>query len=242
MCTLFLKWQHPVHLNWIAPSRLRYHQQPRLWTRGWLQSNPMCLMPLPQLVPSWKQSRTSRRKLLVLPQMQLSYWAMPVPELVVSQMNKALLPLAEEDSNFGEVSSSLIGLEFAKKSKQSEGYEVHPWHVQAVFSTRPPQQSGRWGVTLTSRHEEGEESREDGQAKENHSRRTLGTSDSCTHLYKKCDNELEKYPIEPDCMSCSRTVPSTRPATSRLAHYLANWSTITQDQWVLNTAWVMILP
>ena len=137
---------------------------------------------------------------------------------VISQMNKALLPLVEEDSNFGEASPSLFGPEFAQKSKQ------HVDQVKAMRSTlgtskpffRPgPPNSRGGGVTLASRHEEGEEPREDGQAKENYSRRTLGTSDSCTHLYKKCDNELEKYPIESDCMSRSRTLPSTRPAAGR---------------------------
>ena len=33
-------------------------------------------------------------------------------------MNKALLPLVEEDSNFEDVSPSLFGLEFAQKSKE----------------------------------------------------------------------------------------------------------------------------
>ena len=37
---------------------------------------------------------------------------------VISQMNKALLPLVDEDSTFREVSPSLFGPEFAQKSKQ----------------------------------------------------------------------------------------------------------------------------
>ena len=37
---------------------------------------------------------------------------------IITQMNKALLPLVEEDSNFGEVAPSLFGLEFAQKSKE----------------------------------------------------------------------------------------------------------------------------
>ena len=62
---------------------------------------------------------------------------------VISQMNKALLPLVEEDSNFREASPSLFEPEFAQKSNgSSEGYEVHPWHVQAVFFDQDPQQSG----------------------------------------------------------------------------------------------------
>jgi len=36
---------------------------------------------------------------------------------IITQMNKALLPLVEVDSTFGEVSPSLFGLEFAQKSK-----------------------------------------------------------------------------------------------------------------------------
>ena len=37
---------------------------------------------------------------------------------IITQMNKALLPLVEEDSNFGEVAPSLFGPEFAQKSKE----------------------------------------------------------------------------------------------------------------------------
>lgn len=37
---------------------------------------------------------------------------------VITQMNKALLPLVEEDSNFEDVSPSLFGPEFAQKSKE----------------------------------------------------------------------------------------------------------------------------
>ena len=48
---------------------------------------------------------------------------------VISQMNKALLPLVKEDSNFGEVSPSLFGPEFAQKSKQ------HVDQVKAMRST-----------------------------------------------------------------------------------------------------------
>ena len=44
----------------------------------------MCSMPLPHLVPPWKQKRMPQRRSLVQPQMQLSYWTMPVLELVTS--------------------------------------------------------------------------------------------------------------------------------------------------------------
>ena len=38
---------------------------------------------------------------------------------VISQLNRSLLPLVEEDSNFDGVAPSLFGLEFACKSKRS---------------------------------------------------------------------------------------------------------------------------
>ena len=46
---------------------------------------------------------------------------------VISQLNKSLLPLVEEDSNFGEVAPSLFGPEFARKSKE---------HVEQVKAMR----------------------------------------------------------------------------------------------------------
>ena len=37
---------------------------------------------------------------------------------IISQMNKALLPLTEEDTNFSDAAPSLLGAAFAQKSKE----------------------------------------------------------------------------------------------------------------------------
>lgn len=56
---------------------------------------------------------------------------------VVTHLNKSLLPLLEEDSNFGEVAPSLFGPEFARKSKELVD------QVKAIRSHSLTQKDGR---------------------------------------------------------------------------------------------------
>jgi len=152
---------------------------------------------------------------------------------VITQVNKTLLPLVEDDSNFVEVSPSLFGPEFAQKSKdlvdQVKAMRSTLNAPSRFFDQAPPTARG---VMLASRLEE--EPRKDEQTREGHSRRTLGTSDSRTHNFKNGNNELETYLSEPDCTSRGSTVLSTRPAAGRQVGTLSGKLVITQDQWVLN--------
>ena len=65
---------------------------------------------------------------------------------VITQMNKALLPLVEEDSNFEDVSPSLFGLEFAQKSKELvdkvKAMRSTITTPKQFFRPGPPQQPG----------------------------------------------------------------------------------------------------
>ena len=68
-------------------------------------------------------------------------------------MNKALLPLVEEDSNFEDVSPSLFGLEFAQKSKelvdQVKAMQSTITTPKQFFSTRPPTARGLYSQART---------------------------------------------------------------------------------------------
>jgi len=80
------------------------------------------LAPLSAIVEAWEDTPeqticavTVAIKLLGNVSAQISHlWHTKI----ITQMNKALLPLVEVDSNFGKMSSSLFGLEFTQKSKK----------------------------------------------------------------------------------------------------------------------------
>ena len=70
-------------------------------------------------------------------------------------MNKALLPLVEEDSNFEDVSPSLFGPEFAQKSKelvdQVKAMRSTITTPKQFFRSGPPNSRG---IILASKDEE----------------------------------------------------------------------------------------
>ena len=153
---------------------------------------------------------------------------------IVTQINKTLLPLVEEDSNFGEVSPSLFGPEFAQKSKQLvdqvKAMRSTLSTPKQFFRTGPPNSRG---VTVGNRPKE-EEPRKDGQAK-NHSRRTLGKVTHAHTILKSVMMNWKSILVNQiACLGVEQLCQPDLPQAGRLAYYLTNWSAITQDQWVLN--------
>ena len=80
---------------------------------------------------------------------------------IISQMNKALLPLIENDENFTDAAPSLFGREFAQKSKelvdQVKAMRSHlPGNKDSnnkphFFSKHPPQQQGGYQYSQKAR-------------------------------------------------------------------------------------------
>ena len=71
-------------------------------------------------------------------------------------MNKALLPLVDDDDNFSDVAPSLFGPEFAQKSKElveqvKALWSTHYCCTKSVFLTGYTQKSGRGGAQTVQR-------------------------------------------------------------------------------------------
>ena len=157
---------------------------------------------------------------------------------VISQMNKALLPLVEEDSNFGEASPSLFGPEFAQKSKQ------HVDQVKAMRSTlgtskpffRPGPPNSRGGLLSQADMRRGRSPERTAKPRKIIPEEHL---EQVTHAHAFTKSVIMNWKStllnQIACFGVEHCHQPDLPQAGRLAHYLANWSAITQDQWVLST-------
>ena len=159
---------------------------------------------------------------------------------VISQLNKSLLPLTEEDSNFEGVAPSLFGLEFAHKSKdhveqvkalRSSGGAKES--KQQFFRQGPPTTGGILPKTRERRlpaFPEGEPS----TAECTKVSMDQVNTHVCVynHLIMNFKSTLACY------IKCHGVTPIQRtdlPLAGRLGHHIQNWSAITRDRWVLDT-------
>ena len=157
---------------------------------------------------------------------------------VISQINKALLPLVEEDSNFGEVSPSLFGPEFAQKSKQLVD------QVKAMRSTlatpkpffRPGPPNSRGGVQQPETEPRRRSPERRGKPGEVVPEKHM---EKVTHAHTILKSVMMNWKTtlvnQIACLGVVHHYQPDLPQAGRLVHYLTNWSAITQDQWVLNT-------
>ena len=153
---------------------------------------------------------------------------------VLTQLNKSLLPLLEEDSNFDEVAPSLFGPEFACKSKELVDQvkvirSTTPKDKPPFFRQGPPksrggysQRPGRGGGQQTVPTEP--ESSMDKQVTKCHM--------YVNHLLMNFKSTLVRQIA---CMGVNNLQLSGLPQAERLCYHLTNWSIVTQDLWVLNT-------
>jgi len=117
----FLKWQHLRHNSWITS--LRWRSKAADKELAIIQSHVLdTLAPLSAILETKEdvpektvKAATDAIKLLGNANARISHLR---HTKVIMQVNKTLLPLVEEDSNFGEVSPSLFGPKFAQKSKE----------------------------------------------------------------------------------------------------------------------------
>ena len=160
---------------------------------------------------------------------------------VISQINKALLPLVEEDSNFGEVSPSLFGPEFAQKSKQLVDQVKAMRSTLATpkpfFRPGPPNSRGGGGGVQQPETEPRRRSPERrGKPGEVVPEKHM---EKVTHAHTILKSVMMNWKTtlvnQIACLGVVHHYQPDLPQAGRLVHYLTNWSAITQDQWVLNT-------
>ena len=136
---------------------------------------------------------------------------------VLTQLNKSLLPLLEEDSNFDEVAPSLFGPKFAHKSKELID------QAKAIRSTTPKDKPpfirqappNSQGVTAKDPGEA--EAKSPGRRTDSSNRAgelNRQTSNQVSHVCKSFINEFQKYSSMSDRMHGSEQPPVERSSSS----------------------------
>ena len=162
---------------------------------------------------------------------------------IISQMNKALLPLSEEDQNFVDAAPSLFGAACAQKSKelvdQVKAMRSHlPGHKE-FFQSVPPNNRGGGGVSVQPEAKEGRKPQWS-RIQTSHARAETPVEqmNSSAHtaqnfLIIDFKSMLQNH------VACLGIIPPkpmiNYPPAGRLIHYQQNWLKVTQDRWVLNT-------
>ena len=150
-------------------------------------------------------------------------------------MNKSLLPLTEDNSNFTDAPHTLFGLEFAQKSKELVDRMKALWSSSGfknkqLFRNGPPTTGG----TAMPNWEGAEPQTSEATDIQHRTRSPSGTNEHDTHNLLIIDfksmllNPFSCQGIHPPCMA-------THVPAGRLFHFQSNWLKITQDRWVLST-------
>jgi len=136
---------------------------------------------------------------------------------IISQMNKALLPLTEEDKNFADAAPALFGSAFAQRSKelvdQVKAMRSHlPSHKDGkqFFRSGPPNSRGD---TSTARNQGGEETTVEDSNVPHKDRDPSGTNE---RIYSKFfDYRFQKYIGESSSMSGDNSPQTNKLPPSR---------------------------
>ena len=110
---------------------------------------------------------------------------------IIIQVNKTLLPLVDEDSNFGEVSPSLFGSEFAQKSKELVDQVKAMLHLSSFFDRASPAVGGLQLQARTRRSPEFSKKQPPSSGQDAPKRHMEQVTHTHTFLNY---NELEAYP------------------------------------------------
>ena len=153
-------------------------------------------------------------------------------------MNKALLPLTEEDQNLVDAAPASFRSAFAQESKELVD------QVKAMRSHLPGHKEGKQFFQNVPPNSRGEPVRPKAKTrrKSEQPRILKGRDPSginehrSTHCLKFFDNRFQKYANEPFSMSGYNSPQTIKLSPSReVGSFPTNWSKVTQDRWVLNT-------
>ena len=160
---------------------------------------------------------------------------------VLTHLNKSLLPLLEEDTNFENVAPSLFDPEFARKSKDLVDQvraitcrSTTQKDLRQFFRQVPP----RGGLQSMPRERRRPKLREGELAVPTEPEGSMDqTAMNCCHMYVNhlTINYKSTLAHQISCMGVNNLYLTDLPQAGRLCHHLSNWSLITQDRWVLNT-------
>ena len=158
---------------------------------------------------------------------------------VISQLNKSLLPLVEEDSYFEEVAPSLFGPEFAHRSKE------HKEQVKAMRSAgttgNSKQQFFRSGPPIAGGILPKARERRLPELPERNPPATAEVPVDQVNNVQTCIynhliiNFKRTFVLHFRGLGLTPIQMTDLPLAGRLVHFFQNWSVITQDRWVLNT-------
>ena len=140
-------------------------------------------------------------------------------------MNKALLPLVEENSNFEDVSPSLFGPEFAQKSKelvdQVKAMRSTITTPKQFFDKAPPTAGGLYSQARTRRSPDLPE-RQPPHSGEDAPKELEQVTQAHTFLNTVIMNWKSTLANQIACLGVEHLHQPDLPQAGRLAHYLIN--------------------